>query len=76
MNYKELQQLCAGKSFPVAGKNDIGETIIITPGRQCMICGGIQINRPYFDLATAQHNGWMRHNYIYEDGSTEEFYCK
>jgi hypothetical protein len=76
MNYKELQQLCAGKSFPVAGKNDIGENLTITPGRQLMIRGGIQLIRPYFDLATAQHNGWMRHNFIYEDGSTEEFYCK
>ena len=31
---------------------------------------------PRFHLTTVQNNGWLRHNYIYEDGSREELFEK
>lgn len=75
MDYKQLQQLCAGKTFPVAGKNDDGENVIISQGCQRITYGGSLISsRPYFELITAQHNGWTRHNFVFEDGAREEFY--
>lgn len=74
MDYNELQQLCIGKSFPIAGKNEHGENVIITHRCQHWICGDIKFDRPYFELTTAQHNSWTRHNLIFEDGAREEFY--
>ena len=74
MTYAELKDLCAGKSFPVAGKNEDGENVIIAHGCQHLIYEDIKLDRPYFELTTAQHNGWTRHNFVFEDGITEEFY--
>lgn len=73
MDYKQLQQLCAGKSFPVAGKNEDGENVIIARGCQHWTYRDIKLDRPYFELTTAQHNGWTRHNLVFKDGATEEF---
>ena len=29
-----------------------------------------------FHLTTVQNNGWLRHNYIYKDGTREELFDK
>lgn len=69
MTYQELKELTKGQTLPLSGKNTSGENVIIEhripkQGQQ------------YFQLTTAQHNGWTRINYIYEDGSTDELYSK
>ena len=64
MTYQELTALCIGKCLPVAGTNEYGENIIIERGKG------------FFRLTTAQHNGWVRINTHYENGTSEETYSK
>ena len=64
MTYKEINAVCAGKTFPLSAKNSDGENIIIERGKG------------FFRLTTAQHNGWARINTVYEDGTSEETYSK
>ena len=68
MTYIELQQLTAGRLMPIAGKNEDGENVVIHAGS---IPG-----REFFLLITAQANGWIRRNYVFADGSAEEFYSR
>lgn len=68
MTYTELQHLTAGRAMPLAGRNEDGENVVIHAGS---IPG-----REFFLLITAQANGWIRRNYIYADGSSEEFYTR
>lgn len=47
----------------LSGKNTDGENVILQRlSRDCIL------------LITCQDNGWLRKNYYYEDGSTEETY--
>lgn len=71
MTYKELEKLTEGKTFPICGTNEDGENVIIEHGYNEEWSGG-----KFFKLTTAQHNGWMRTNYIFEDGTVEELYKK
>ena len=68
MTYKELQTLIAGKDLPCGGTNDEGETVIIEHEKN--------EGDPRFHLTTVQNNGWLRHNYIYKDGTREELFDK
>ena len=56
------------KDLPCGGTNDEGETVIIEHEKND--------GDPRFHLTTVQNNGWLRHNYIYEDGSREELFEK
>ena len=76
MTYKELQSLTESMSLPVAGTNDSGENVIVEHHIDKWTYDDESWERRYFKLTTAQHNGWTRHNYIYEDGDCEEFYSK
>lgn len=68
MTYKELKELVAGKELPCGGTNDDGETVIIEHEKN--------EGDPRFHLTTVQNNGWLRHNYIYKDGTREELFDK
>ena len=68
MTYAEIQQLIEGRSLPLSGKNNDGENVIVHTGNDH--------GRDFFLLIIAQHNGWIRRNYIYADGSAEEFYTR
>lgn len=68
MTYQELKHLCKGNTFPLCAKNADGENIIVHHG--------INNEGNFFDIQTAQNNGWIRHNFVYEDGSAEELYDK
>ena len=74
MTYHELKTLTEGKTFPICGKNEDGENVIITHSTDIIRYNGMEWERPYFHTLTAQTNGWTRHNYIFENGSSEEFY--
>lgn len=74
MTYQELKTLTEGKSFPIAGKNEDGENVIISHCTDVIRYCGKEWDRNYFHLMTAQTNGWTRHNCIFENGHTEEFY--
>ena len=76
MTYQELKRLTAGHSLPLAAKNEDGENVIIEHRTDHWIIGKLEMDRNYFLILTAQHNGWTRHNYIYENDSTEEFYSR
>ena len=68
MSYEECLELTKDcKNFPIAGVNECGEHVVITH------CNG---DDPYFRIATLQHNGWIRINNYYKDGSSEEMYEK
>lgn len=74
MTYKELNRLCKDKSLPITAKNEDGENIIIERGCDKWSYGSDHWERNFFKIVTAQHNGWTRINFIYEDGTTEELY--
>ena len=61
-------ELTEGKEFPLAYTNESGESVIVEQG-SCEV-------GHYFKLTTAQDNGWIRENYYYETGESEEFYKK
>ena len=68
MTYEELQKLVEGRDLPCSGTNDEGETVIIEHEKN--------EGDPRFHLTTMQSNGWLRHNYIYKDGTREELFDK
>ena len=68
MAYQELLELSEGLTFPLYTKNGAGENVIIERGNDGQ--------QGFFKQITAQHNGWTRINYIYEDGSADELYSK
>ena len=68
MTYQELKKLCEGKHLPISGKNVDGENVIIAHGKDQ--------ERSFYKLTTAQHNGWTRINFVYEDETHEELYKK
>lgn len=68
MTYEELQKLVEGRDPPCSGTNDEGETVIIEHEKN--------EGDSRFYLTTVQNNGWLRHNYIYKDGSREELFEK
>lgn len=68
MDYLALLKLSENNPPPTGALNELNENVIIESG--CNEMG------KFFRLTTCQHNGWMRINYIYEDGSNEELYEK
>lgn len=76
MTYKELEKLTKGKTLPICGKNEDGENVIIEHKTERWTYKNESWERKFFKLTTAQNNGCTRHNCIFEDGSTEEFYTK
>ena len=68
MNYEELLKLIEGKKLPCSGTNAEGEMVIIEHEKND--------GDPRFHLTTIQNNDWIRHNYIYKDGSREELFEK
>jgi hypothetical protein len=76
MTYTKLRKLTEGKHLPICGKNDDGENVIIEHCSDKGTYANQSFTINYFKLTTAQHNGWARHNYIHENGTTEEFYTR
>lgn len=74
MTYQQIKTLCNGKNLPIAAQNEDGENVIIKHGCDKWTYKEESWERNFFELVTAQHNGWTRHNIIFENGSTEEFY--
>ena len=68
MNYSEIEKLVQGKHLPVAGHNEDEENMIVERGADSA--------GKFFRLTTCQHNGWLRINTYYENGSSEETYKK
>ena len=64
--YFEIKDLVKDKELPLCGTNDDGEAVVI------------EWSNDYnaYKVATLQHNGWVRVNYYYEDGTVEEIYEK
>lgn len=69
VDYRKLRRLTAGKSFPVAARNENGENVIIARGNDPAFGS-------FFKLTIAQSNGWVRTNIVYENGTMEESYGK
>lgn len=76
MTYAKLAKRTEGHTLPLAGTNEDGENVIIDRGCDKWSYAGDSWERNFFKLTTAQHNGWTRVNFVYEDGSTDEFYTK
>ena len=68
MTFNELAWFTKGANFPAAAVNADGENVIIRMGEDC--------GEKFFEVTTAQHNGWTRINYIWEDGTREEMFKK
>lgn len=69
MTYAELKKLTEGKELPLAATNESGENVIIGHRTDIWTYEETTWNRNYFETITAQHNGWTRHSFYYEDGS-------
>ena len=52
----------------MGGTNAEGEAVIIEAG--CL--DGVR----FFHVTTSQNNDWVRHNYYYENGDSEELFEK
>lgn len=64
-DYKGMIRLMdkyGNEPLPFSGKNDKGESVIIS------------VNPDNITIQTFQKNGWMRTNAYYRDGSTEELF--
>ena len=68
MYYKDIEKLVDGKELPVGGTNAEGEAVIIEAGS----LDGVR----FFHVTTSQNNDWVRHNYYYENGDSEELFEK
>ena len=74
MTYEDILELIEDTGFtvddlPLTSVNDDGENIVVD--REDTEDGQIVLK-----LSTAQSNGWMRVNYFWPDGTTEEMYEK
>ena len=72
MTYEDILELIEDTGYtiddlPLTSVNDDGENIIVD--REDTEDGQIVLK-----LSTAQDNGWMRVNYFWPDGTTEEMY--
>lgn len=76
MTYIKLERLTANKNFPLAGVNSDGENVIIEKGVDKWTYQNEGLEREFFKLTTAQHNGFTRINFYYDDGQVDEFYTK
>ena len=66
INYDTLKQFCLDANLPATAVNDKGESVVIsTEPFEGSCC---------YRLDTCQHNGWIRTNYYYEDGSVDELF--
>lgn len=68
MNYKDIEKLVDGKEFPLMGKNEYGECVLLERGED--------ENGRFYRTTVAQHNDWCRINTYYENGSIDETYEK
>lgn len=67
MTYEELDSLCRltrENDYPLSGRNEDGESIIIRRGPD------------RYEVTTAQHNGWLQVVTYWKDGTVEEEYTK
>ncbi len=65
--YEEIKQKVEefGKSCPLSGTDGDGNPVIISEG-------GNEESGHFYEVQTAQDNGWLRINTYYENGDTEE----
>lgn len=68
MNYEKLKNLTTNVDIPLSGMNEDGENIIITIGYD------EDAQMEFYDVHTYQHNGWIRSNIYWEDGTIEELF--
>lgn len=68
MDFQELMELAEDKARVFAAVNQYGENMVISYDYN----GGDR----YFRVETAQHNGWTRINYVFENGTREELFKK
>ena len=68
MSYKKIARMVVGKSLPVAGRNEHGETVVVE--------GGQSASGRFFRITTAQSNNWCRINTYFENGNSDETYCR
>lgn len=64
--YGILAHRTAGKTMPLTFENSQGENAIVSSG----VNDGVR----YFEIKTAQKNGWIAVSTYYEDGTAEETY--
>ena len=76
MTYHEIEKLCQGKQLPLCAKNEHNENVLIAGGSEKWSYGSDSWERKFYHLETSQKNGWIRHNVVFDDGSSEEFYSK
>lgn len=66
INYANLARFTRKSNLPAAAVNDKGENVIVTTESSSLgVC---------YRLDTYQHNGWIRINRYYKDGSWDEEY--
>ena len=66
MNYKQIEKVVKDRELPLIGETGDGDPMIISKGMNGGKC--------YYKLEVPQDNGWVRHLYYYEDGTSEELF--
>lgn len=66
--FSEIKKMVNGRVLPLLGKNEEGEVLILSQGKDD--------NGEYYQAEVAQHNDWCRINRYYADGTITETYKK
>ena len=67
--YGSLNRITKGKTLPLTYVNVKGENAIVS-------CGKTEDGVKYYEVKTAQKNGWIAINTYYENGTFEETFEK
>lgn len=70
MSYEDVKQIVKnfGSTLPANGTDEDGNVVIVSEGKD--ECGH------FYEVQTAQENGWIRVNVFYEDGTVTETFTK
>lgn len=74
MTYHELSAKYNEAQLPHTNVNDHGELETIFHTIDTLTYNDITWERPCFRIVTKLNNGYIRHQYFFKDGATEEFY--
>lgn len=74
MTYQELSAKYNEAQLPITTTNNNAESVTIDHRTDHITYKDMIWNRPYFYIVTNLKDGYRKHEYIYKNGKTEQFY--